>query len=121
MELYDKKGKPIAYIENNEDIYLFTGEPVAYIYNNEIFGFNGFHIGWFENGWMRDLDGRYVLYTRNAYGGPIKPVVKVAPIKKIKKIKPIKKIKKLSKIKKTSLFSWSNLEGKEFLKNGIKY
>ncbi|MFW3510003.1 4-fold beta flower protein [Staphylococcus caprae] len=81
MELYDKKGKPIVYIENNEDIYLFKGQPVDYLDNNEIFEFNEFHIGWFENGWIRDLDGRCVLYTKYAHGDPIKPIAKVRPIK----------------------------------------
>ena len=50
MTFYNKNGKPIAYTEDNEHIYLFTGQPVAYFYGDAVYGFNGHHIGWFENG-----------------------------------------------------------------------
>lgn len=119
MELYDKKGKPIAYIENEEDIYTFTGKPVAYINDNKIFGFNGSHLGWFENGWIRDLNGECVLFSSTAQGGPIKPIEQISPIKSIQKIKPIKAIKEIPKIKSIFSSSWSNLSGEEFLSKGI--
>lgn len=119
MELYDQNGKPIAYTENEKDIYLFQGKPVAYINDNKVFGFNGLHLGWFENGWIRDINGQCVLFTSKAQGGPRKPARKIKPIKKVKKIKPIKKIQKTSKTKSTFSSSWSNLNGEEFLLKGI--
>ena len=41
MEFYNYEGKPIAYCEDKENIYLFSGQPVAYFYNDLVYGYNG--------------------------------------------------------------------------------
>ena len=61
---YDRNGKPIAYTEDDEYIFLFTGEPVAYLYDNTVYGYNGRQFGWFENGWVRDLHGSCVFLLK---------------------------------------------------------
>ena len=100
MVFYDNRGRPTAYIEDNVHIYLFTGEPVAYLDRDAAYGFNGHQFGWFENGWVRDLDGCCVFFTENATGpGPIKPV------KHVKRVRRIKAAKKMS---------WSQLSGEAF-------
>lgn len=39
MVFYNHEGKPIAYCEDKEKIYLFSGEPVAYFYNGLVYGY----------------------------------------------------------------------------------
>lgn len=55
--LYDGRGRPVAYIadDNEMSIYLWSGHAVAYIVGENLYGWNGQHIGWFVNG---------VLYNR---------------------------------------------------------
>ena len=85
MTFYDSYGTPVAYTEDDESIYLFKGNPVAYFYENKVYGYNGHHFGWYENGWVRDKNGRCVFFTENATGsGPIKPVKKNNTYKKCK-------------------------------------
>ena len=114
MTFYDKTGKAIAYTEDGEHIYLFTGKPVAYISENTVYGFNGHQFGWFENGWIRDLQGACVFYTENASCGPVKPVKQIKPIKSIKGIKPIKSIKQIRKIKPIFSYGWSAYSNESF-------
>ena len=96
--------------------YDRTGKPVAYIYENTIYGFNGHQFGWFENGWIRDLNGARVFYSENATGGPVKPIKQIKPIKGIKNIKPIKGIKAIRRIKPIFSYSWSTLSAEAFFK-----
>ena len=64
ISLYSYKGQLSAYIDTydeNNVIYVFKGdaEPVAYLsaYENyyAIYGFNGNHLGWYEDGIIRDF------------------------------------------------------------------
>ena len=76
MTFYDSHGKATAYLHDDGiHIYLFNGRPVAYLYDDAVYGFNGHQFGWFEDGWIRDLNGCCVFFTENATGsGPVKPV-----------------------------------------------
>ena len=115
MNFYNSKGKPIAYIcDDGEHIYLFNGKPVAYLSENIVYGFNGYHLGWFEDGWVRDKRGKCVFFTENANGGPVKPIKQIAPIKGIKHIKPVKGVKHIASVKSVDSLSWSELSVEQF-------
>ena len=114
LTFYDRYGVPIAYTDDGINIYLFSGKPVAYLEQNVIYGFKGRHLGWFDNGWIRDLKGFCVFFNDNAFGGPIKPIKHIKPIKGIKQIKPIKSIREIQKIKPIFHSSWSELSGNLF-------
>lgn len=74
---YNESGVSAAYTEDGTHIYLFSGEPVAYIDGNSIFSFSGKHLGWYIQGWIRDNNGDCVFFTKEATGGPVKPVKSV--------------------------------------------
>ena len=65
MVFYDNYGRPTAYTEDDIHIYLFTGEPVAYIDRDAVYGYNGRQFGWFQNGWIRDLNGCCVFFSES--------------------------------------------------------
>lgn len=117
MTFYDLHGKPIAYLDDDmETIYLFKGQPVAYLPGDgTVYRFNGNHIGWLDNGWIRDLAGYCVFFTEDARGsGPIKPVKKITPVKSVQHVKPVKHVKRVKSAKSANKLSWSKLSGEIF-------
>lgn len=114
MTFYDSHGNPVAYTDDVEHIYLFSGKPAAYLSGNNVYGYNGHHFGWIEEGWIIDKRGRCVLYTDNASGGPVKPINKIEPIKGVKKVNPVKSVQQVSTVKPISKLSWSEMSGEEF-------
>ena len=116
IDFYSKSGEPIAYTEDGQHIYMFSGRPAAFLSGDAIYLFSGKHIGWFEDGWIRDRQGRAVFFTSDAYGGPIKPVKRVKPVKGVKQVKPVKGVKQVKSIKPIKALSWSDLSGKQFFK-----
>ena len=115
MTFYNCHGEPIAYNEDNETVYLFTGEPIAYFYENAVYGFNGKHLGWFEDGWIRDIHGQCAFFTENASGsGPAKPAKYSKPAKCARYARPAKCARHAKYAKAARSCSWSNLSGKQF-------
>lgn len=116
MTFYDSHGKPIAYVcDDGIHIYLFTGQPIAYLYDNAVYGYNGHQFGWFENGWIRDLNGLCVFFIENASGlDPVKPFKQIKPVKGVKHMKPVKSIKNIKCLKTVKSLSWSALSGLQF-------
>lgn len=114
IDFYSRTGEPIAYSEDGEHIYLFSGAPVAYLSGDAVYGFGGEHIGWFEDGWIRDKKGGCVFFTADARGGPVKPVKNVKPVKGVKQVKPVKGVKQVKCAKAVKSLSWSPLSGRQF-------
>ena len=91
INLFDDLGNPVAYIDLNDEnktIYRWDGTPSAYLVPNgsyfHIYGFNGNHLGWFENGIMRDHSGRVFGFQE----GSVDMVLSLTTIKSPKKVKP---------------------------------
>ena len=109
ISLFDYDGNATAYIsaDSQNTIYLWNGTPAAYIYNTggdyHIYGFNGQHLGWFENGIVRDSNGYAVGATKNAYFG----VTRVEPVKSVKQVKPVVSVRRVAPVKPVFSMSWS--------------
>lgn len=114
IDFYDSSGSPVAYCEDREHIFLFSGEPVAFLDNNAVYSFSGEHLGWFEDGWIRDKSGHCVFFTSDATGGPVKPAKHVKPVKGVKHVKPVKGVKHVKSVKAVKSLSWSPLSGEQF-------
>ncbi|EON70472.1 4-fold beta flower protein [Lysinibacillus sphaericus] len=114
LVFYNSSGVPIAYCEDEENIYLYNGKPAAYFYNDSIYSFKGKHLGRFNNGWFRDNNGYCVFFTENASGGPFKPMKSMTPIKSMKSMKPIKSVKFMRPMKPMNSSNWSKLSSEIF-------
>ena len=115
--LFGLTGDPKAYIAwyDNNTIYSFKGEPLAYIDEKfNIYGFNGNHLGWFEEGIVWDHEGKKVGFTKET--SPT--FTRFEPFKAFKKFKPFKSFKKLAPIKPFKKMSKSEVELLEFLNLG---
>ncbi len=114
LDFYDKSGTPIAYTEDGEHIYTFDGRPVGYLSDGSVYAYTGVHLGWFENGLIRDNSGNAALFSEGSSGGPIKPIRQVKPIRGIRQIRPIKGIRQIKPIKPIPTLAWSSLSGAQF-------
>lgn len=114
--LFDPNGTPVAYISWDHDstVYLFSGDPVAYLYDDHVYGFNGRHLGWFEQGIVWDSEGKRVGFTRRAltaYAG-------YEPYKSYKKYRPYKAYRQYAPYKPYKQNSASNVPLEHFLRKG---
>lgn len=115
MTFYDRAGVPTAYIEDGENIVLFSGKPVAYLAGEYIYTFGGRQLGIFEDGWVRDIKGYAVFFTDEASGcGPVKPVKCVEPVRGVKQVFPVKGVPQVPYVKSVPVLAWSHLSGKQF-------
>jgi hypothetical protein len=119
VTLFGKSGEPQAYIAYGDEstIYSFSGDPLAYVDDNcNIYGFNGHHLGWFEDDIIWDHRGRRVGYTAKSCPA----FRKFEPFKGFKRFKPFKGFKQFAPFKplKSTLQSAESLL--EFLQSGRK-
>jgi len=101
VALYNNSGTPVAYISTDDasTIYLWSGIPVAYLEESageaNVWGFNGKHLGWFENGVIWDDRGNGACAIEAALPNFGKP----QPVKSLRRLKPPKRQHKLTPLK----------------------
>ena len=112
MVLYDSRRQAVAYLDPNDSrtVYLWSGEPVAYVVDESIYGFNGKHLGWYENGVIVDHDGNVVVSPAIAFRKPVQP----APARGLKGVTPSKETKERTPVKPALASSWSDLSVRHF-------
>lgn len=111
---YSKSGTPVAYIEDESHIFLFSGECVGYVYEDSIFSFNGRHLGFFRDGWLRDNNGKCVLFIKNAKNGPERRRKDIGRVKNLKAKIPFKKPREKQPKKLEIKQEWSELSLLQF-------
>ncbi len=109
--LYNRTGKPVAFLVKNEDeniISLWNGIAVSYLYEDQIYGWNGKQLGWYIDGIIYDLRGFQAGFTRQRC--PV--IVSRAPAKPKQLIKGAKNLRDLpgTKPQFTKKFSLVELE-----------
>jgi hypothetical protein len=79
--LFNKKAQANFYLDGDKiHIFSFAGEPVAFVEKLGVFSFKGEHLGWYEDGWLRDNDGKCVALTEPpGKAGPNPPKIKQHP------------------------------------------
>ncbi len=123
ITLFDSNGKAIAYIDVEDEmtIYLWNGHPVAYLVpsNNgfSIYGFNGNHLGWLDDGIVRDHKGLGVGFVKGAVSNV---QTKIEPLKNPKKLTPLKSLRKLEPLRPLDKPKFSDISLKIFLGLGSK-
>ena len=67
--LFDKNGRLHAWLQGGSDhIFSLTGEPLAFITWGNVYDWRGRHLGWWDQGHMRDYAGAVCVFTRDALG-----------------------------------------------------
>jgi hypothetical protein len=118
ITLFDSSGNAVAYIDTADrdfTVYLWSGRPVAYIVSNHIYGFNGRHLGWFQNGIIRDNNGYAVGATRES----LSRSTRSEPSKRSKRSKPSQRSRQSAPSQPSFRNSWSGTDLEAFLSVGI--
>lgn len=72
--IYNRKGKASYYVDGDKiHVYSWAGEPVAFLEHGAVFSFSPQHLGWLDEGWLRDPEGKCVGFTESGPGGPNPP------------------------------------------------
>ena len=72
--IFDRKGKASYFLDQDKiHIYSWEGRPVAMVDKGAVFTFKKKHLGWLDEGWLRDLSGKCVGFTEPGRGGPNPP------------------------------------------------
>lgn len=118
ITLFNREGTAIAYIDTNEEltIFLWNGTPVAYLEKSSIYGFNGKHLGWFNDGIVRDHQGNGVGFIE----GAVSKLTKLEPLKSLQKLTPLRSLQELEPLEPLSRDSWSRTPLDLFLLQGAK-
>lgn len=114
ITFYDRSGNAVAYSEDDRHMYLFGGEPIGYLDAEAFFSYRGELIGWFENGWLRDKDGRCIAYSDQAAGGPPQPVKLRRPNQSIKQTLPVLERQDPRPLRPMHSNAWSTQSAVEF-------
>lgn len=116
IELFDSNGNPVAYAEDDEHIHTFNGRAVGYISDGSVYSYSGAHLGWFENGLIRDQNGDVVFFSPGSSGGPLKPFMQLKPLKDLRELRPLKGLRELAPLRPLSTASWSTQSGAQFFR-----
>lgn len=114
LNFYNKFGNPIAYTDDNTHLFSFNGAPLAYFSGAYLYTFSGKHIGFFVDGWIRDINGYCVFFCENAIGGMAKPLKHLLPLKSLKRLVPLKSLRQMPRTFLVKRFAWSNYSNSDF-------
>jgi hypothetical protein len=107
MEFYDRSGAATVYSPDGEHLFRWDGKPVGYLSGGRVYSFSGAILGWFDNGWLYDRQNRPALFSKDAVGGPMKPMRKMAPMKSVRSLLPMKGMKSTPSMRPMRSTSWS--------------
>lgn len=108
--LFGQQGYSDYFIYGNDRIVRPNGSSLAWIdKQGNVYGYDGNHLGWYENGCIRGHDGGVMAWQRNAKNlGVIPPIPQIPPILSIPKIEPIRPIHSIPPIKPIPKLDWSH-------------
>ena len=120
MIFYDDKGNPVVYLmEDGEHLYFFDGTPAAYLFEDAVYAFDGRQCGWMERGWIRDMEGRWVMFgDQPLFEGPFRPSRKEPPARLAPKARPHRRARRQKGAKTAYKAAWSSLSPAEFFGAG---
>ncbi len=81
--IFNRRAKLAAWLDDHSHvIFNLQSVPVAHIANGAVYTYQSEHLGYFDRGFVRDLSGNAVAFTRERSGGPITvaPTCCLAPV-----------------------------------------
>jgi len=107
--IYNRYGYPELRLFSNGRLVTFSGKSAGFLENQDAYNYAGRHLGWYENGVLRDHWGDVVGFGEHPtdYPLPILPIKAIKPIPGIVEIERIRPITQIPPIKPIKSFYWS--------------
>lgn len=107
--IYDRFGYPELRLLENGRLVTFQGHSAGFLKGDGVYNYNGKHVGWYENGILRDHFGNVVGFDENPtdYPSPILPIQFIKPIPAIEEVEQIRPVTQIPPIKPIKTFQWS--------------
>lgn len=118
ISIFNGNGDAIAYIDTDDEmtIYLWKeGDAVAYLDEDLVYGFNGKHLAWFDDGIFYIDNGKAVGFIK----GSVSMHTNFEPFKGFKKFKSFKGFKEFTPFKPALIQKWSKLPLIILLNSGL--
>ena len=112
--IFNRGGKTVGWLYCDV-IYDREGVNRAFINNNAVYTYQCRYLGRFENGFLRDRDGRAVSFVRGASGGPATPSTEDPPVPPSPSIPPVAPVPPAPPAPAVSYLGWSVLDLEGFL------
>jgi len=103
--IFDRTGTVIGWLHEGRFLdrsNLYRG----FLSGEAIHSMSGNYLGKFQNGFIRDKNGKAVAFIKGASGGPILPLAKVPQIPPIPPIPPLKSIPSIPPIPQIPSLAW---------------
>lgn len=122
LNLYEKLGGALVYLNNDNYIYQYDGTPVASVLDDAVYDLQGNHVGWFFEGWVTDVDGDAILFSRGSSMQAMpKPGMRPDPRKLERKPAPPAPQRKPTGTRPERITGWSKRSAGEVLGKEMEY
>lgn len=107
--IYNRYGQPELRVLENGRLVTFRGESVGFIKDDSAYDYHGHHLGWYENGILRDNWGAVVGFGEQPtdYPIPLLPLKALKPLAGLVQLEPLRPLTQLKPLKPMKTFSWS--------------
>jgi hypothetical protein len=115
VTLFNKNGKPVAYIaEDGETVYTWDGRAIAYLSGDRIYGWSGRQLGWYSDGTIFDIYGYRAGFIKRKAPVP----TQLEPMKPSRQMPRIKQMPQAAVVKPAMIYGYSRLKLEELLEKG---
>lgn len=108
-QIYDSGGSVHAWLD--EDVVRnLGGSVVALVMDGDrIVDTSGRNAGWFEDGWLEDVDGHALGFLSDAGPGPAMPMKGLTPLRPLRGLRPLRPVRPVKPIEPVRSRSWARL------------
>lgn len=106
---YDRYGAAKLRQLDNGRLVSFGGKSIGFISGIHLYNYQGQHVGWLENGIIRDLNGNTVAFGKTPTDSPrpFLPFKQFKPFPAFVEIEPFRPYKQFPSFKSYKSFGWS--------------
>jgi len=110
--IYNRYGEPVLRLLDNGRFVDFNGKSFGFIDGLNLYNYSGQHVGWYENGIMRDHNSFAVGFGEypTDIPRPFLPFKQFVPFKSFVEFEPFRPFKQFAPFKPFKRFEWSDID-----------
>lgn len=110
--IYNRYGEPVLRLLDNGRLVGFDGLSVGFLEGVNLYNYRGKHVGWFENGIMRDHDSECVGFGENVMDvpRPLLPFKQFKPFPAFVQFEEFRPFRQMAPFRTVKKYGWSELD-----------